>query len=116
MSWYLTIRSDSAYSRFTDTAELVGFLAALPELRQTGPIAFEAESGQPWVAVMLAACNSTGCYAIDGKFIPKINVVELVCSYSNDDAWYRSLAGRIAVFLGWFVFEGDRPVSSTAEE
>ncbi|OWK38085.1 hypothetical protein [Fimbriiglobus ruber] len=42
MSWYLTIRSDFQYSQATPTASLVEFLAAIPELRQTGPTAFES--------------------------------------------------------------------------
>src|SRR5689334_14073920 len=88
MSWYLTIRSDPDYSRFAATAPLVEFLAAMPELRQTGPVAFEAASGEPWLAVILAACSPAGNYASDGAFLPRVNVVELVCSYSDDPAWY----------------------------
>jgi hypothetical protein len=101
VSWYLTIRSDGRYSRYAATAPLVEFLAAMPELRQTGVVAFEAAAGQPWVAVVLATCNPAGNYASDGAFVPAVNVVELVCSDSDDPAWYEALAGRIAGFLGW---------------
>lgn len=105
MSWYLTIRSDDRYSAYAATAPLVEFLTAMAELRQTGPIAFQAADGQPWVAVMMAACSPAGGYATDGEFLPRVNVVELVCSYSGDPAWYDALAGRIAAFLGWSAFE-----------
>jgi hypothetical protein len=105
MSWYLTIRSDASYSRFTDTELLVEFLARLPELQQSSAIAFEAAAGQPWVSVILAVCDSAGCYTCDERFLPLINVVELICSNSGDSAWYDSLAGRIAGFLGWSALE-----------
>ncbi|QEL16938.1 hypothetical protein [Limnoglobus roseus] len=108
MSWYLTIRGGPDYSRFAATAPLVEFLAAMPELRQTGPRDFQAADGQPWVVVIMAACNPAGGYAIDGEFLPRINVVELVCSDSGDPAWYDALAGRIAEFLEWSAFEGER--------
>ncbi len=105
MSWYLTIRSDPDYSRFTATAPLVEFLLARRELRQTGPVSFEAAEGHPWVAVILAACSEAGNYNSDGAFVPRVNVVELVCSYSGDSAWYYSLGGKIARFLDWSAFE-----------
>jgi hypothetical protein len=105
VSWYLTICSDACFSRFAATAPLVDFLAAMPELRQTGPVAFESAPGFPWVAVILAACNPAGNYACDGTFLPQVNIVELICSYSGDPAWYDALAGRIARFLGWSAFE-----------
>jgi len=105
VSWYLTIRSDAGYSRFAATAPLIEILAAIPELKQTGPIAFEAVAGQPWVAVILAACSPAGNYALDGADVPAVNVVEIVCSDSGDTAWYEELADRIAEFLGWSAFE-----------
>lgn len=105
VSWYLTIRGAPDYSRFTATAPLVEFLAAMPELRQAGPTAFEGAAGQPWVSVILAACSPEGSYASDGAPLPRINVVELVCSYSEDPAWYGALAGRVAGLLGWSAFE-----------
>lgn len=105
MSWYLIIRGDPDYSRFTATAPLVEFIAAMPEVRQTGPVTFEAAAGQPWVAIVLAVCDPTGNYASDGVFLPRVNMVELVCSGSGDPAWYDTLAGRIADFLGWSAFE-----------
>ena len=104
MTWYLTIRSDAEYSEFADTLLLVEFLARLPELRQSGPVAFEAAAGQPWVSVALAACDSAGCYASDGHFPPRVNVVELVCTAYGDVAWYDALTCRIARFLGWSAF------------
>jgi hypothetical protein len=105
VSWYLTIRGAPDYSRFAAAAPLLEFLAAMPELSQTGPVAFQASDGQPWVAVMMAVCDSTGNYASDGAFLPRVNVVQLVCSYSGDPAWYDALAGRIAGFLGWSAFD-----------
>jgi hypothetical protein len=105
VSWYITIRSDAGYSRFAATAPLIEFLAAMPELRQTGPVAFEAAEGRPWVCVILAHCDPNGNYCTDGAFHPQVNVVELVCSYSGDPAWYDALAGRIAGYLGWLAFE-----------
>ena len=118
MSWYLTIRGAPDYSRFAATAPLVEFLAAMPELRQTGPVEFQAADGQPWVAVMMAACDPAGNYASGGASLPRVNVVELVCSYSGDPAWYDALAGRIVGFLGWSAFEDHegRQVSPPAEQ
>lgn len=105
MSWYLTIRGAPDYSRFAATATLAEFLAAMPELRQTGPVAFEGAAGRPWVSVILAACSPDGAFASDGAPLPWVNTVELACSYSGDPAWYDALAGRIALFLGWSAFE-----------
>jgi hypothetical protein len=101
----LTIRSDPGYTQFAATASVVEFLGSLPELRQTGPVAFEAAAGHPWVDVILAACDAAGSYASDGAFVPTINVIELVCSDAVDPKWYDELAGRIAGFLGWTAFE-----------
>lgn len=105
MSWYLTIRSDDDYSMSVATAPLVEFLAAMPELQQTGPVAFESATGQPWVAIILAQCSPAGNYASDGTFVPFVNVVELVCSDTGDPKWYETLSGRIAAFLGWSAFD-----------
>lgn len=105
MFWYLTIRSDDDYSMSVATAPLVEFLAAMPELQQTGPVAFESATGQPWVAIVLAQCSPAGNYASDGTFVPFVNVVELVCSDTGDPTWYEALSGRIAAFLGWSAFE-----------
>ena len=105
MSWYLTIRGAPDYSRFAATAQLVEFLAAMPELRQTSPVQFEAANGQPWVCLILANCDPRGNYRTDGAFLPRVNVVELVCSHSGDPRWYDALACRIAAFLDWSAFE-----------
>jgi hypothetical protein len=105
MSWYLTIRGSPDYSRYAATASLVEFLGAQTELRQNGPISFQAADGQPWVMVTMAECDAAGSYSSDGAFLPRVNVVELVCSYSVDPAWYDALAARIAAFLGWAAFE-----------
>lgn len=105
MSWYLTIRGAPNYSQFTATPPLLEFLPAMPELRQTGPVTFGSADGQPWVAIIMAAPGPNGNYATDGEFLPRVNVVELVCSRFCDKAWYDVLASRIAVFLGWSAFE-----------
>jgi hypothetical protein len=105
VSWYLTIRGASDYSQFAPTAQLVEFLAAMPEFRQTGPVQFEAADGQSLVCVILANCDQRGNYCTDEVFLQRVNVVELVCSYSGEPTWYDALAGRIAAFLGWSAFE-----------
>ena len=66
----------------------------------------------------MARASHTGDYACAGSYPTKVNVVELVCSYSGDIAWYDSLAIRIATFLGWTAFEDheDRQVWPLAEE
>lgn len=104
LSWYLTIRGAADYSLYTATAPLVEFLAAMPDLRQTTPVTFEAADERPWTAVMLGVSDSAGCYAAEGAFLPRVNVVELTCSNSADPSWYLELAGRIADFLAWSAF------------
>lgn len=118
MSWYLTIRGSPDYSRYSATAPLIAFLGAQAELRQTGPINFQAADGQPWVLVMMADCDAAGSYSSGGAFLPRVNVVELVCSNSVDRAWYDALAARIAAFLGWAAFEDheERQVWPSAEQ
>ena len=49
VSWYLTITPAAGQPLVAEARPLVEFLAALPELRQTGPVAFEAAPGKPWV-------------------------------------------------------------------
>jgi hypothetical protein len=106
VSWYITIRGTADYTQFAATAPLVEFLAAMPELRQTGPLSFQAVEGQPWVAVSFAVCGPEGNYSSGGLFLPQINIVELVCSYSSVDmSWYDALAVRIARFLGWSAYD-----------
>jgi hypothetical protein len=101
----LTIASDAQYTGFTDTARLFKFLATLPELNQTGPFSFG--SSEPWVSVVVAACDSRGNYAHNGEFIPQVNVVELICAYTAPTEWCEALAVRIADALGWKVFGHD---------
>ena len=100
MSWYLTIRSDSTYSRTADSGSLVAFLRSLPELVQTGPNAFGSAPGQPWVHLTLAM-SDRGSYADHGKPIPSVNMIDLICSDEHDESWYNALAAHIADFLGW---------------
>src|SRR5262245_852794 len=96
VSWCLTITPAAGTPPVAETRPLVAFLVGLPELRQTGPVAFEAAPGQPWVSVVLAKTGPTGGYASDGSFVPAIDIVELVCSDFEDAGWYDRLAGRIA--------------------
>ncbi|MFD1711724.1 hypothetical protein FVQ98_15330 [Ottowia sp. GY511] len=105
MTWYLTLRGAPDYSHHAPAAPLVAFLAALPELRQTAPAHFASTEGQPWVCVILASCDATGGYASNEEALTRVNVVELVCSDTENALWYESLAGRIADFLGWSVFD-----------
>jgi len=105
MSWYLTIRSDARYSEFAETIPLVAFLAEMPEVHQVGPVEFRSAYGQPQVTIVMALCCQDGNYSSNEKFIPRINVVELVCSYDGNPEWYAALACRIAIFLGWSAFE-----------
>ena len=105
MSWYLTLRSDPAYRGHAPTEPLLAFLASLPELQQTGPMAFRAAPGAPWVSLILADSDSHGCYACHGHRLERVNLVELVCSRHGPAAWYEELAGRIAAHLGWSAFE-----------
>ena len=102
---YLTIRSDASYSQFALTEELVGLLATLPGLRQSGPMSFEAAPGSPWVSVILAECDALGSYACDGRSSLRVNVVEVIGSAAGDDEWYESLTARTAAFLGWEAIE-----------
>jgi hypothetical protein len=100
MSWYVTIRSDSDYSRAADPRELVAFLRSLPELAQTGANSFREAPGEPWVSVSLAM-SDRGSYADPGRPLPSVNLVDVVCSHEHDERWYDALAARIAAFLGW---------------
>jgi hypothetical protein len=112
MTWYITIRSDDEYSKFASTKSLVDFLAAMPEVRQTGAVAFQSAPGFPWFSIVLAACDAKGSYSVDGSFIPHINVVEIDCSDYDHAEWYDALAGRVASFLGWSAFDehGERQI------
>jgi hypothetical protein len=105
VSWYLTIAPTAGQPPIADTRELLAFLGSLPKLRQSGPMTFEAEEGQPWVHIVLAQTNDNGGYACDGSLLSFVNVVELVCSYDGDQDWYDSLAVEIAKFLGWTAVE-----------
>jgi len=69
-------------------------------------MAYEFNPGLPWLRVVLAECDSNGNYAVDGRYSARINVVQLICSDSNDPDWYLALANRIATFLGWHLQTG----------
>jgi hypothetical protein len=101
MSWYLTIRSDEAYSQHADTSDVIRLLASMHELRQTGPADFEAAPAMPWVSVVIAMADANGNYAVGSTLPPSINVVELICSDFDDASWYESIARRIATALNW---------------
>lgn len=116
MSWYLTIRSDSRYSRDIPAALLVEHLVTLPELVQTGPQDFRNAPDSPWVSLVMAKADGAGHYAVDTLWEPTVNVVELICGDGNED-WYEMLARKIASFLRWeAVNEHERRTIYAAEE
>lgn len=88
-----------------DTAHVVAFLASLRELRQTGPVGFVSAAGQPDVPVILALAGAPVRCVSHGEFIPRINLVERVCSHAGESAGYDALASRIAAHLGWVAVE-----------
>ena len=106
MSWYLTIRSGETHSKHVATSDVVQLLAGMgDELRQTGPGTFEAAPDKPWVHVVIASANASGCYATNETPPPVTNIVELICSDFENAAWYDSLGRRIAEALGWEAIE-----------
>lgn len=111
MSWYITIRSDSAYSRSTPVPPLVEHLQMQPELRREGPQVFRNSPDSPWLWLCVARADAAGNFAIEDAPPPTINVVELVCG-RGDERWYESLARRVASFLKWEAVEehGERTI------
>jgi hypothetical protein len=107
MTWYLEIRADASYRGFMHTSAMVDFLRTMPELRQTGPMRFDS-AGKTWCIVALLHCDDAGCYSSTGTFLPAINLVELFCSYHGNPLWYRRLAGRIARFARWSIYDQSR--------
>ena len=106
MTSYLTIRSDDAYSGYTETQLLVEYLTSRHELIPCDFMSYESKPGLPWLRVVLADCGSTGNYAIDGRYSTRINVVELICSDLGDPNWYQAVGDRIAKFLRWQLIPG----------
>jgi hypothetical protein len=104
MAWYLTIRLDSTYSRFTPVGPLVEYLRNVPELLQWGPQQFRNAPGSPSVSLCFARADAAGNYAIGDVLPPTVNVVELVC-WDGDEHWYESLAQRVAAYLHWEAVE-----------
>ncbi|AWM35783.1 hypothetical protein GobsT_65220 [Gemmata obscuriglobus] len=116
MPWYLTIRSDPTYSRSTHTEPLVGYILSSLELVQTGPQEFRNAPTSPWVVLVMATADETGCYAVNTLAQPTANVVELICG-DGDESWYESLAIKVASFLSWeAVDEHEERVIRSAEE
>jgi hypothetical protein len=104
VAWYLTIRSDGRYSQSTAFEPLVEHLLTFPELRRTGRTDFQNVEGEPQVHFIFAMADEKGNYANHGELPVSINVVELVC-WGGDEAWYESLAYRIASHLDWEAVE-----------
>ncbi|MEV7783295.1 hypothetical protein [Kitasatospora sp. NPDC088351] len=104
---YLTVRSDCRYSESTPASVLVECLDSVPGLRRTDLAFYEAEGGPDWLHVTLAACDSTGSYAVHEGTVPqRVNVVELICSSGGGPPAYeaaQALAARMAALLGWEV-------------
>jgi hypothetical protein len=105
MSWYLTLRPAASQAEPADTEALTAYLTAQPELRQIGPVEFESVPGQPQMLMILAKDNGRGGYASDGKFIPRVDIIELICPYSEPPDWYDAMAARIAEHLRWRAVE-----------
>lgn len=77
-----------------------------PELQAQSAMVFANRPGQPWVQVVLAKTAASGGYCVDGRFVPEIDVIELVCSSRHHEPlWYDRLAARIAAFLQWQAVE-----------
>lgn len=105
MSWYITLRPAASSPQPVDTAHVTGFLLAQPELRQISPVDFESVPGQPQMLMILAKTRGNGGYVSDSTFIPQIDIIELICPYSEPPAWYEAMAARIAEFLQWDAVE-----------
>ncbi|MGH8083090.1 MAG: hypothetical protein ACREP7_21105 [Lysobacter sp.] len=105
MSWYLTIRPAMTPAEPIDTARVIEFLLAQPELRQIAAVEFESVPGQPQMLMILAKTGPNGGYASDGKFIDKTDIIELICPYSEPTEWYDAMAARIAAHLDWRAME-----------
>ena len=84
---------------------MIALLASVPGLKQSGPTAFDALPGFPWVRNILAACDGAQCYAISQDGVRAVNIVEVVYSDFGDSEWYDTVARRIAEFLGWQAIE-----------
>lgn len=105
MSWYITLRPAAPSAQPVDTAHVTEFLLAQPELRQISPVDFESVPGQPQMLMILAKTDANGDYVSHGTFIPQIDIIELICPYSEPPEWYDALAVRIAGFLQWEAVE-----------
>ncbi|MFJ9844850.1 hypothetical protein ACIRYZ_31270 [Kitasatospora sp. NPDC101155] len=109
MTWYLTVRSDCRYGESVSTCVLVTYLDSVPGLRRTGLSSYQTEEGLDWIHVTIAACNSTGSYAVYADRVPqRVNKVLLICSSSGGGyAIALALAEKIADLLGWEVADDE---------
>jgi hypothetical protein len=105
MSWYITIRSDNTYSQFIEIAEISAYLTHTLGLGQTSPLSFFTKPEMLPCQVIIAKCNSSGNYNNNDLTILHINVIELICPYTDNELWYDLLASKIASFLNWKAFE-----------
>jgi hypothetical protein len=105
MTWYLTIRSDSTYSNSVATPQLLDLVATLPELSHAGPASFTSAPGQPWLSLIVAKADSACCYVVGETLPSTANILEMVCSDTEEPTWYEALAIRIGASLGWEVLE-----------
>lgn len=101
---YVVVRGASGFSETAAGADVAGFLEQRGSLVRRGPATFAACSGTPWMEVVLARADDEGNYVVTGGPLGDVNVVEIVTMEAHVQA-ASVLAGEIAGFLGWAVFE-----------
>jgi hypothetical protein len=77
-------------------------------LQPTGAIQFRSGRELPSALVVLEKCSNSGGYTSNGEYLPKVNVVELICYGDDNPEWYENLASQIARFLDWEAWEDER--------
>jgi len=105
VTWYITVSPMDTLGGERESAKLVAFLRARPELIQTDAATFQGAPGQPWLQIALVKTNGNGWIVHTGVVPALIDEVDMCCSYFEDEEWYESIAADIARFLGWHAHE-----------
>lgn len=108
---YLSIRSDSKYSKSVLAVDVDVFLEGCPELKKKAGWTYENNAEFPWILATAVFSDENGNYAINDTSLPKnINQIELTCLAEGRDSAqpiYHILAKKIAAHFKWEVFDSE---------
>lgn len=108
---YLSLRSDSEYSKVVTAVEVGVLLSEYPELKRRAHLNYENKGEFPWIQIIAVFSDKNGNYAVDdANPFKNVNQIEMICASDGSDAGdmvYIKLAKKIAAHFDWEIYDSE---------